>query len=35
MLTFSAGGKSARVQLEAASIRNPFAHPELLRFHCS
>jgi type VI secretion system protein ImpL len=35
MLNFSAGGKNARVQLEAASIRNPFAHPELLRFHCS
>ncbi|HTY92389.1 MAG TPA: type VI secretion system membrane subunit TssM [Steroidobacteraceae bacterium] len=35
LLSFSAGGHSARLVLEATSIRNPFAHPELLRFKCN
>ena len=34
LLTFSAGSVNAKVQLEAASVRNPFAHPEVLRFKC-
>ncbi|MCX7058744.1 MAG: type VI secretion system membrane subunit TssM, partial [Proteobacteria bacterium] len=34
LLTFSAGSATAKVQLEAASVRNPFAHPEVLRFRC-
>jgi len=34
LLTFSAGSVNAKVQLEAASVRNPFAHPEVFRFRC-
>jgi type VI protein secretion system component VasK len=34
-LTFSAGGKSMRVIMEAASIRNPFARNELAGFRCA
>jgi type VI secretion system protein ImpL len=34
-VTFRAGGSQARVILEAASIRNPFVHQEVARFHCS
>ena len=34
LLTFSAGSVNAKVQLDAASVRNPFAHPEVLRFKC-
>jgi len=33
-VTFRQDGKSARVVLEAASIRNPLARHELARFHC-
>jgi type VI secretion system protein ImpL len=35
MVSFAAGGHSARLVLEASSIRNPYAHPELLRFKCN
>jgi type VI secretion system protein ImpL len=35
LITFGVGGKSARLQLDAATIRNPFAHADVLRFHCS
>ena len=34
LVTFRQDGKSARVVLEAASIRNPLARQELARFHC-
>ncbi|MGH8261507.1 MAG: type VI secretion system membrane subunit TssM, partial [Steroidobacteraceae bacterium] len=34
-VTFTAGGKSMRVILEAASIRNPFARDEAAGFRCS
>ncbi|HLZ96922.1 MAG TPA: type VI secretion system membrane subunit TssM [Steroidobacteraceae bacterium] len=34
LVTFRVDGKSARVVLEAASIRNPLARQELARFHC-
>jgi type VI secretion system protein ImpL len=34
-VTFSAGGKSMRVIMEASSIRNPFARNELAGFHCA
>jgi type VI secretion system protein ImpL len=34
VVTFRQDGKSARVVLEAASIRNPLARQELARFHC-
>jgi type VI secretion system protein ImpL len=34
LVTFRQDGKSARVVLEAASIRNPLARHELARFHC-
>ncbi len=34
LLTFSAGSLNAKVQLDAASVRNPFAHPEVLKFRC-
>jgi type VI secretion system protein ImpL len=34
LLTFTAGGMSAVVKLDAGSIRNPIAHGELLRFRC-
>ncbi len=33
-ISFTAGGKSARIILDAASIRNPFARVELLKFRC-
>ena len=33
-LTVSAGGSTARLLLEASSIRNPFARPALARFRC-
>jgi type VI secretion system protein ImpL len=33
-LQFRIGGRSATVIMDAASIRNPFARPELLRFRC-
>jgi type VI secretion system protein ImpL len=33
-LQFNVGGRSAIVIMEAATIRNPFARPELLRFNC-
>jgi type VI secretion system protein ImpL len=33
-VTFTAGGKSMRVIMDAASIRNPFARNELAGFHC-
>jgi len=33
-ISFSAGGKSARIILDAASIRNPFARVDLLKFRC-
>jgi type VI secretion system protein ImpL len=33
-ISFSAGGKSARIILDAASIRNPFARADLLKFRC-
>jgi type VI secretion system protein ImpL len=32
--TFRLNGKQARVVIDAASIRNPFARQELARFHC-
>jgi type VI secretion system protein ImpL len=34
LVTFRQDGKSARVVLDAASIRNPLARHELARFHC-
>ena len=34
LVTFRQDGKSARVVIEAASIRNPLARQELARFHC-
>jgi type VI secretion system protein ImpL len=34
LVSFSAGSLKAQVQLEASSVRNPFAHPELFRFRC-
>jgi type VI secretion system protein ImpL len=34
LVTVSAGGHSAKLVLNAASVRNPFARPELLRFRC-
>jgi type VI secretion system protein ImpL len=34
VVTVSAGGNSARLLLDAASIRNPFANPSLSRFRC-
>jgi type VI secretion system protein ImpL len=34
LISFGAGGKSARIILDAASIRNPFARADLLRFRC-
>jgi type VI secretion system protein ImpL len=34
-VTFSAGGKTMRVIMEAASIRNPFGRNELAGFHCT
>jgi type VI secretion system protein ImpL len=34
-VTFKGGGSQARVIFEAASIRNPFVHQEVTRFHCS
>jgi type VI secretion system protein ImpL len=34
-ITFSAGGKTMRVALEAASIRNPFARNEVAGFRCT
>jgi type VI secretion system protein ImpL len=33
-VTFTAGSHNAGVTLEAASVRNPFAHNELREFHC-
>ena len=33
-LTVSAGGSTARLLLEASSIRNPFVRPSLARFRC-
>lgn len=35
LVSFTTGGHSARLVLEASSIRNPFSHPELLRFKCN
>jgi len=34
-VTFGAGGKSMRVALDAASIRNPFARNEVRGFRCT
>jgi len=34
LLTFRSGGKTARVILEASSIRNPFARDALTQFRC-
>jgi type VI secretion system protein ImpL len=34
-VTFSAGGKTMRVIMETASVRNPFARNELAGFRCS
>ena len=34
-VTLSAGGRTARVLLEASSVRNPFGHNELRTFRCS
>jgi len=34
LLTLSAGGRTARLILEAASVRNPFARNELRSFRC-
>ena len=34
-VTFNAGGKTMRVLMEAASVRNPFARNELAGFHCA
>jgi type VI secretion system protein ImpL len=34
LVGFSAGTLKAQVQLDASSVRNPFAHPELFRFRC-
>jgi type VI secretion system protein ImpL len=34
-VTFSAGGKSMRVIMDAASVRNPFARNELAGFRCA
>ena len=34
-VTFKGDGSQARVIFEAASIRNPFVHQEVTRFHCS
>jgi type VI secretion system protein ImpL len=34
-VTVSAGARSARVMLEASSVRNPFGHNELRGFRCS
>ena len=34
LLTVSAGGQTARLQLDASSIRNPFADPLLAKFRC-
>jgi type VI secretion system protein ImpL len=34
LASFSAGSLKAQVQIEASSVRNPFAHPELLKFRC-
>jgi len=34
LLNISAGGHNARLRLDAASIRNPFAQPALARFRC-
>jgi type VI secretion system protein ImpL len=35
LVTLSAGGRTARVALEAASVRNPFARNELRNFRCA
>jgi type VI secretion system protein ImpL len=35
VVTFSQGGHSARVIIDATSVRNPFAHNELQSFRCS
>jgi type VI secretion system protein ImpL len=34
-VTFSAGGKTMRVIMDAASIRNPFARNDIAGFHCA
>jgi type VI protein secretion system component VasK len=34
-VTFTAGGHSMQVTLDAASIRNPFARDELAGFRCA
>jgi type VI protein secretion system component VasK len=34
-VTFSAGGKSMRVIMDAASVRNPFARNEVAGFRCA
>jgi len=34
-VTFGAGGKTMRVIMDAASVRNPFARNELAGFHCA
>ena len=33
-VTFLVGGRSARLLLDASTIYNPFAHPDVLRFRC-
>ncbi len=35
LVTLSAGGRTARLTLEASSVRNPFARNELRSFRCS
>jgi hypothetical protein len=34
MVGIQAGGSTARLRLDAASIRNPFGSPTLSRFRC-
>jgi type VI protein secretion system component VasK len=34
-VSFVVEGRAAEISLEANSVRNPFARPELLRFRCS
>jgi type VI protein secretion system component VasK len=34
-VTFSAGGKTMRVIMDAASVRNPFGRNELAGFRCA
>jgi type VI secretion system protein ImpL len=35
LVTLTAGGRTARLTLEATSVRNPFARNELRSFRCS